>query len=193
MAIATPVAADEGWVITAFDATYTINQDGTVDAIEDIRVDFGPLQKHGILRDIPVEYDYDDSHTRLIDIDVISVDDGQNPLRYETTRQGAYLNLRIGDPNVLVSGPQRYRITYRVLGGLNPQANWDEFYWNVTGNDWPVGIETASATVMAPAFSDLTFKTRAASALRGTSRLLRPLRLLLDRQLGAVHHDAGAG
>jgi uncharacterized membrane protein YgcG len=156
IALATPVAADEGWVITAFDATYVINQDGTVDVVEDIRVDFGPLQKHGILRDIPVEYDYDDHNTRLIDVDVISVDDGQSPLRYETTRQGGYLELRIGDPNVLVSGPQRYRITYRVLAGLNPQTSWDEFYWNVTGNDWPVGIETASATVTAPAISNVT-------------------------------------
>jgi uncharacterized membrane protein YgcG len=153
---ASPAAADEGWVITSFDADYVVNLDGTVDVVEDIRVDFGPLQKHGILRDIPIEYDYDADYTRRIDVDVISVDDGDQAVPYETTRQGAVLNLRIGDPNVLVSGPQRYRITYRILRGLNAQANWDELYWNVTGNYWPVGIEEASASVTAPEILNVT-------------------------------------
>jgi uncharacterized membrane protein len=150
------VAADEGWVITSFDASYVINQDGSVDVVEDIRVDFGAQQHHGILRDIPVEYDYGADHVRRVDMDAISVDDGQNPVRYETNGQGAYLNLRIGDPNVLVSGPQRYRITYRLTTALNPQASWDELYWNVTGNNWPVRIESASATVTAPSIDNVT-------------------------------------
>jgi uncharacterized membrane protein YgcG len=153
---ASAATADEGWVILSFDAEYVINQDGTVDVIEDIRVDFGPLQKHGILRDIPIEYEYDADHTRRIDIDVISVDDGNLSIPYETNRQGALLNLRIGDPDVLISGPQRYRITYRIIAGLNPQPSWDELYWNVTGNDWPVRIQSASATVTAPAITNVT-------------------------------------
>jgi uncharacterized membrane protein YgcG len=153
---AKPVAADEGWVITSFDASYVINQDGSVDVVEDIRVDFGSQQHHGILRDIPVEYDYDADHVRRIDVDAIGVDDGQNPVRYETNRQGAYLTLRIGDPNVLVSGPQRYRITYRLTAALNPQTSWDELYWNVTGNNWPVRIESASAAVTAPGIDNVT-------------------------------------
>jgi uncharacterized membrane protein YgcG len=154
--VARSAEADEGWVIISFDAEYVINQDGTVDVVEDIRVDFGPLQKHGILRDIPVEYEYDADNNRRIDLDVISVDDGGRPVQYETTKHGAVLNLRIGDPDVLVSGPQRYRITYRILAGLNPQASWDELYWNVTGNDWPVRIQNASAIVTAPAIIDVT-------------------------------------
>jgi uncharacterized membrane protein YgcG len=150
---AEPAAADEGWVITSFDASYVINRDGSVDVVEDIRVDFGLQQKHGILRDIPIEYEYDAKHTRRFEVDVIGVDDGERPVRYEMNRQGAYLNLRIGDPDVLISGPQRYRIAYRVSGALNPQTNWDEFYWNVTGNEWPVRIESASAVVSAAALT----------------------------------------
>ena len=153
---ASPAEADEGWVITSFDASYVINQNGTVDVVEDIRVDFGTLEKHGILRDIPVEYDFDADHTRHIDIDVISVDDGERSTRYETTRQGDYLNLRIGDPDVLVNGPQRYRITYRIIAGLNSHPGWDELFWNVTGNLWPVRIEAATATIIAPAITEVT-------------------------------------
>ena len=151
-----PAEADEGWVITSFDAAYQVRQDGSVDAVEDIRVDFGSLQKHGILRDIPVEYEYDAHHTRRINIDVVSVDDGSKAVRYQTERNGAVLTLRIGDPDKLISGPQRYRITYRIRGALNPQDEWDEFYWNVTGNQWPVRIQSATATVQAPSILKVT-------------------------------------
>src|SRR5688500_10542436 len=53
------VSADEGWVIKSFDVAYTILDDGSVDVVEDIQVDFGGLQKHGIFRDLVVEQKYD--------------------------------------------------------------------------------------------------------------------------------------
>jgi uncharacterized membrane protein YgcG len=147
-----PASADEGWTITSFDATYVINQDGTIDVVEDIRVDFGPLQKHGIFREIPTEYEWDARHKRLIRIRVSSVDDGAGkPHRFQNERNGANLRIRIGDPDRTISGPQRYRIVYRVEGMLNAQDSWDEFYWNVTGNEWPVRITAVSANVQAPA------------------------------------------
>lgn len=149
-------AAAEGWSITSFDASYTVNSNGTVDVVEDIRVDFGALQKHGILRDIPVEYQYDADHMRRIGLQVIGVDNGARPVPYTTTTNGTFRELRIGDPNVLVSGPQRYRISYRLTGVLNPQQSTDELYWNVTGNGWPVGIGQATATVTAPAITKVT-------------------------------------
>ena len=93
-------------------------------------------------------------HRRLSIIDLS--DDGRQPIRYETSRQDASISLNIGDPDVMISGSQRYRISYRILDGLNPQSSHDEFYWNVTGNDAPVGIESASATVAAPQISDAT-------------------------------------
>src|SRR5438874_10030195 len=73
------VAADDsGWVIRNFDATYTINSDGTVKVVEDLRVDFGNLERHGIFRDIPVRYRYDDKHDRLITVDSVTVLENSN-------------------------------------------------------------------------------------------------------------------
>jgi uncharacterized membrane protein len=150
-----PARADEGWVIRSFDATYVIQKDGSVDVTEDIRVDFGTQQHHGITRDIPVEYDFDAKHHRVIQVAVQSVDDGVNTVPYTASRNGANYSLRIGDPDHTVSGPQRYRITYHVTGALNPQAgsDVDEFYWNVTGNDTTVTTGSASAVVAAPQIS----------------------------------------
>jgi hypothetical protein len=61
------------------------------------------------------------------------------------------MRIKIGDPDKLVSGRQRYVITYTVHDGLNPFSDHDELFWNVTGNEWPVTIERASATAVAPA------------------------------------------
>src|SRR3990172_7482017 len=75
-------SADEGWVISSFEATYSINENGAVDALEDISVDFGDLEKHGIFRAIPVQYEYDEDNNRLIRLTDITVDDGEQPHQF---------------------------------------------------------------------------------------------------------------
>src|SRR5690606_2389259 len=45
---------------------------------------------------------------------------------------------------------QDYHITYQVLGGIRSFEEHDELYWNVTGTDWPVPIQNASATIRLP-------------------------------------------
>ncbi|HLF78797.1 MAG TPA: DUF2207 domain-containing protein [Dehalococcoidia bacterium] len=145
-------STDEGWVITAFDASYAVRADGVVAVTEDIRVDFLGLEKHGIFREIPVEYETDDpKYHRLITISAIKVDDGQRAHKFTTSRNGANLQIKIGDPDRTISGAQRYRIAYEVRGAFNSFDDHDEFYWNVTGNDWPVPIQRVGATAQAPA------------------------------------------
>src|SRR4051812_14364572 len=101
------VTADEGWVIKSFDVAYTILDDGSVDVVEDIQVDFGGLEKHGIFRDITVEQAYDgpcstcdagaDYH-REYKISIAGVDDGAGRgWPYETSREGSHLRIKIGD------------------------------------------------------------------------------------------------
>jgi len=48
--------ADEGWVITSFHSEIIIGADSALTISEDIHVDFGSLQKHGIFRTIPLRY-----------------------------------------------------------------------------------------------------------------------------------------
>jgi hypothetical protein len=141
---------DRGWTITSFDVTYEINEGGTVRATEEIAVDFGSLERHGIFREIPVEYEYDASNYRLMTLTDISIDDGESPIEWTTDSSRPNLVLRIGDPDVLVTGEQLYRIQYTINNGLNPFSDHDELFWNVTGDDWPVPIESGSATVMIP-------------------------------------------
>ena len=150
-------AQDTGWVIQSFDAQYTVNADRTIDVTEQITVDFGQLQKHGIYREIPVKYAKVlqagvpvRAGTVQVGLDVLSVTDGQgHPLGTQVSR-GNDVRIRIGDPDVTVSGVQTYVIRYRLERGLGFFGDHDELYWQVTGTNWPVPILKASATVALP-------------------------------------------
>ncbi|MCL6614296.1 MAG: DUF2207 domain-containing protein, partial [Firmicutes bacterium] len=142
------VQADEGWVIESFQAQIDVQPDGTLRIVETILVDFGGLQRHGIYRDIPVVYRYDEERDRRYDLSVDSVTDirGQS-IKYQVSQPGGYKRIRIGDPDRYVTGQQSYRITYRVRDALNAFPDHDELYWNVTGNGWAFPIDRAAAEV----------------------------------------------
>jgi hypothetical protein len=145
------VHADEGWLITSFHSDITIATDSTLTITEDIRVDFGSLQKHGIFRTIPLRYRYDDSSDRYYLLDVKSVTDGSKPLTYSESVDHDNEVIKIGDPARLVSGKNRYVITYAVRGAMNSFADHDELFWNVDGALWPVPKQSVTATVKLPA------------------------------------------
>lgn len=145
------VHADEGWVITSFHSDITVSTDSSLTVTEDIRVDFGSLQKHGIFRTIPLRYRYDDSNDRYYLLEVKSVTDGSKALIHSETIDHDYDVIKIGDPARLVSGANRYVISYTVRGAMNSFADHDELFWNVDGALWPVAKRSVSSTVSLPA------------------------------------------
>ncbi len=139
--------AKEDWTILAFEAQIEVASDGSLQVLETIEVDFGSLQKHGIFRDIPVRYPHDQAQDRVVDLRVQRVTDAQErPHRYEISREGQYLRVKIGDPDRTISGRQTYRIAYMARGALNGFPEHDELFWNATGA-WPVPIVAGSASV----------------------------------------------
>ena len=145
--------SDEGWVITSFHSDIAIAADSTLTVTEDIRVDFGSQQKHGIFRTIPLRYRFNDTQDRYYLLEVRSVTDGTNPLPYDDSVDSDNEVIKIGDPNRLVSGAQRYVITYTVAGAMNFFSQHDELFWNVDGALWPVPKTEVSATVHIPSGS----------------------------------------
>jgi len=143
-----PASADEGWIIQRFASDITIQKDASLHIIEAIDVDFGAQEKHGIFRNIPVRYRWDDTNLRVYRLEVRSVTDAAGkPVRYETSDEEADKVIRIGDPDRTVSGPQTYRITYDVFGAMNAFGDHDEVFWNVNGGRWDVRAQAVTATV----------------------------------------------
>ena len=145
--------ADEGWTITSFHSDVQIAPNAVLTVVEDIRVDFGALEKHGIFRTIPLRYRYDSTRDRYYDVTVESVTDGANPRPYATSVDNDNLVIKIGDPVRITSGPNRYVVKYTVAGAMNRFSDHDELFWNVDGALWPVPKQSVSATVTWPAGS----------------------------------------
>src|SRR2546421_6290036 len=145
--------ADEAWVITSFHSDIRIATDSSLSISEDIRVDFGSLEKHGIFRTIPMRSRYDDTPDRYYDLTVQSVTDGSRPVPYTTSIVEDNEVIKIGDANITVSGVHRYVIAYKVVGAMNTFADHDELFWNVDGGLWPVPKQSVTASVTMPAGS----------------------------------------
>ncbi len=138
--------------IKRYDVRIDIQPSGSMLVTEIIDYDFGSVAKHGIFRDIPERLHYDDTYDRIYRIDVVSVMAVGAPADFEVEHQGGgILHIRIGDPDVTVSGEHVYTIVYRVDGALNGFADHDELYWNAIGADWDVQIDQASVRVTGPA------------------------------------------
>ncbi len=144
--------------ITAYDTNVHIQANGTLLVRETIHYDFGVVPRHGILRNIPDRFDYAKKANtdRVTPITIVSVRaSAGTPADYSTSdiTEGSVglLQIKIGDPNRLITGEHAYEITYRVKGALNGFARHDELVWNAVGSEWTVPISDVTAEVTAPA------------------------------------------
>ncbi|HKJ74401.1 MAG TPA: DUF2207 domain-containing protein, partial [Alphaproteobacteria bacterium] len=138
--------------ILDYDSVITVNPDASLSVTESITVRAeGNQIRHGIYRDFPVEYvdERGNRHSATFDIRKVTLDDARVP--YHTERRGGYVRLYIGDAKrTLAPGTYTYRISYESDRQLGFYKDFDEVYWNVTGNQWAFPIDKAAATVYLP-------------------------------------------
>ena len=136
--------------IQDFNTKITIQKDSSVFVSEKITYDFGQETKHGIFREIPLV----SNNGPQLHIAVVTVEDANNhAYHYSASSADNVLQIKIGDPDIILSGIRTFVITYRVDNVVRNFTDHDELYWNVTGNQWPVDIQHAEAEVMLPDYS----------------------------------------
>jgi len=145
----TSAAQSRQWHISDFKDTIAIDRDGNALVSERITLVFVG-EWHGIRRSIPVEYPGPNGTNYALFLTVRGVtDDEGRKLKYETSKSGAYRELNIYLPGA-IDTTKVVNIDYSVRNAVRFFDSYDEFYWNVTGNDWQVPIEHASAFVTLP-------------------------------------------
>jgi uncharacterized membrane protein len=138
-------------VIQQFEDEVIVSEDGTIDVTETIQAHFSGGNWHGLYRMIPTEYTNDAGLNYSLLIDHITVNDsGGHSLKYEQSREGRYTKFKIYIPDADDS-THTVVLHYRVIDAIRFFEDHDELYWNVTGNDWEVPIESASAHIALPA------------------------------------------
>jgi len=140
--------------IVHFNADIVINPDATVRVTEKITYNFGELQRHGIYRDIPVKYatNSGNKYTAQID-DIVVTNANGKKVTFVVSKEGNNKKIKIGDANKTITGTQQYNISYTVHDAITYFDDYQEFYWNVTGSEWPVSISKVTAIVTAEEIS----------------------------------------
>ncbi len=149
-AIMSIVSSASAYYIKNFKTDIFLFTDGSYRVEERIIVDFGGENRHGIYRNIPYKYKttFRKKKVRISDIEV--TDEEGNSRKKRVKREGDYIKIRIGSPDITVTGTHVYVIKYHVENAILFFDNYDELYWNVTGTEWECDILSASATVYLP-------------------------------------------
>jgi hypothetical protein len=149
LAFATTASAKERH-LKKFYSEIVVLPSGSVDVTENITFQFVGGPWHGINRYIPVEYSGPRglNYTLFLDVKGVTDETGAK-LRYETSRERQYLNLKIFIPEA-DNSTRTISINYTVSDALKFFDDHDEFYWNVTGDEWSIPIESAGAHIVFP-------------------------------------------
>ena len=149
--IALPGEAEER--IRRYESTVRVNPDAVVSVREEITVTVeGVAIRHGIFRDFPTVYRTADGKSRRVGFEVRGVwRDGEvEPYALEVL-SGQGVRVRIGDADRRVSpGEHTYVLEYDTWRQVGFFADFDEIYWNVTGNGWAFPMDEVRATVLLP-------------------------------------------
>lgn len=149
LSVSSAAAQGRNWRVADFKDTISIAANGTALVSEKITLVFVG-EWHGIHRTIPVEYPGAQGTNYTLFLDVMSVtDENGTKLKYDSSKSGAYRDLKIYIPGA-ADATRVVNIDYSVRNGVRFFNGYDEFYWNITGNDWPVPIDHASAFVTLP-------------------------------------------
>src|SRR5713226_7087828 len=166
----------QSWRIADFQDVISISADGSTLVKERINLVFIG-QWHGIHRILPIEYPGPRGANYTLFLDITGVTDGTGQkLKYESKPSGNYRDLKIYIPDAVdttrtveVDTTRTVEIDYIVRNGIRYFEDHDEFYWNVTGNDWPVPIDHAEAHVYLPENTAGSLRAQAFTGVYGST------------------------
>ncbi|HSR72182.1 MAG TPA: DUF2207 domain-containing protein, partial [Kiloniellales bacterium] len=131
-------AAAQAERILAFRSHVTVHPDSSLTVTETIAVEAtGREIKRGIVRDFPTRYRDRFGGFVRVGFQILGIrrDGASEPYHTEATREG--VRIFIGRSDVFLKrGRYTYEIRYRTDRQLGFFEDYDELYWNVTGNEW---------------------------------------------------------
>jgi uncharacterized membrane protein len=142
------------WYIKDFDSTIVVNKDSSLDITEKITADCGNAAgKHGIFRILPERINIAGTNVKT-PVELVSITDvNGSEMKYTESRNSSdgTVTWKIGDANKTVQGVNNYEIRYRVKNTIRfGSLQFDELYWNLSGNFWDLEIDRFHAKIVFP-------------------------------------------
>lgn len=149
----TPVSASEDVLITSFDISVDVNENGLMSIDQNIDVLFN-ASRHGIYAYIPQRYDM------TWTIDGSTVDKTYYfPVRKLNVKNDPYESsidsydnvvLQIGDADVYVSGEKQYQYSYIIQMRDLDLDGRQALYFNLVGDGWDLSMNSVSFSITLP-------------------------------------------
>ena len=138
--------------ILNYNSLIKIDADGYLDVTEQIEVlSTGVAIKHGIYRDFPTHYKNAQGKAYKTPFHIIRVLKDGIQETYSTSDMNNGERIKIGSAQVtLRPGKYTYTIIYRTGKQLRYFSDFDELYWNVTGNGWIFPIAKVRCAIELP-------------------------------------------
>lgn len=138
--------------ITSFDSQVTILEDASLLVTETLTVIAeGNQIKRGIVRKFPTTYKDRFGHRFRVAFDIQSVRRNGRSEPFHTKKRSNGIELYTGSADKFLDrGQHRIEITYRTTRQIGYYDDFDELYWNVTGNGWRLPIDSATYTLHLP-------------------------------------------
>lgn len=135
-----PAYAEE---ISDFSVNATVAATGDLNVEEKIFVDFGKDKKHGLLRKIPTYFASDNA-----ELDLISAECPPGKACPKVVSQlHQSLQLKLGEPKVLISGKHIYRLKYVIKDPARTSGNTLSYQWSPNGKNWHIPIKTMTVNL----------------------------------------------
>ncbi len=137
--------------ILNFHSDILVDTTSAITVKETIKVQANNIDiQRGIYRTLPTKRNIQEK-TFYVKYNIKSVKKDGSVEPYHTAYENGNYVIYIGNKDVyLSSGIYEYEITYETLRQIAFFEEFDELYWNVTGNYWNFPIENASATIHFP-------------------------------------------
>lgn len=138
-----------GYFIRNYRIDMNVNEDNSYDITEYITAYFTENNKHGIIRDIPIENDTVRNNGKKIRtqarITNIKVNED-----YTESKGSKNLKLKIGSSEKTVYGKHDYIISYKYSLGNDKLKGEDELYFNLIGTEWDTCINNVNFKITMP-------------------------------------------
>jgi len=161
------VFAAHDYSITSHQIMLNVNEDNTLNIVENISVHFHQSRR-GIIRSIPLRNEVrrlDGSHSRnRAKLSNVHVNEP-----FTEYKEGNHWAIRIGDPNVSLKGAKTYTLQYTYALGNDKAKGHDELYFNIIGTDWDTTLDNVSFVIHMPKSFDASKLGFSAGALDATS------------------------
>jgi uncharacterized membrane protein YgcG len=139
-------SADEK--ITSFDSQIVIDGENRANIKETIVYDFGANQRRGIFRTIPTKtYAQGTDKSYYYELVWGEILHQGESVMTKIEDSGDFASIRIGDPDIFFSGENTYEINYVLSPIIEKDGELDFINLNITGNEWEVPIDSATAKV----------------------------------------------